>query len=262
MAQGRGFRLTKWYLDCVSDAGETVVVYCARAAWRAAHIHYSSVLSTVGGNTRVRSSLRAFRQPTASIDALHLDLPHMRLQGEWQPLDPPVRKILLETKSGTVDWNCLQPRARVSLRCDGACLEGIGYAEVLTLTIPPWRLPMRTLRWGRFASPLHSLTWIDWQGERQIQVALHDGKECVQPSISDRVVRLDAQYFLELDCGAVLRDGELGRTVLTATPGLQRIFPRWMRGIRETKWRSYGVFSRGDERDSGWAIHESVEWRA
>jgi len=255
------FRLTKWYLDCVSDAGDAVMVYCARCAWHGVRIHYSSVLSMVDGQACVRSSLRPFRQPSEEAGVIRLDLPHMKINGEWQPLDPAVRKVLLQTKSGTVDWNCVQPRARVSLSLGDAPLQGIGYAECLTLTMPPWQLPLRRLRWGRYASRLHSLTWIDWQGERQIRCALRDGAECAPARISDRVVHVDDQTFLELDRGAVLRDGELGRTVLHAAPGLRKLFPLWMRGIRETKWRSRAVLSCGGEWDSGWAIHETVEWR-
>ena len=56
------------------------------------------------------------------------------------------------------------PRGPRSL-CDGVVLRGLGYAEHLSMTIPPWRLPIDTLRWGRFLSPERSVVWIDWQKE-------------------------------------------------------------------------------------------------
>jgi hypothetical protein len=255
-----GFRLTKWYFDCVSEAGDVAIAYCAQVSWRGVNLHYSSVLASIDGHLATRASLRHFRPPAAENDSIEVNLPAVRIQGNWQRLDPPVRRILLETAAGSVDWHCVQPRSRVALQVDGAALKGIGYAECLTLTLPPWKLPLRELRWGRFASERHSLVWIDWRGEHEARLVLHNGDECALSEISDHAVSLGAQNRLDLDGRMVLRQGELGRTALTGMPALTKIFPRWMLGISETKWRSRATLHSGTDEDAGWAIHEHVEW--
>ena len=60
------------------------------------------------------------------------------------------------------------PAAEVSVSLRGfAPLRGTGYAERILITIPPWRLPIRELRWGRWIGEAasRSVVWIDWRGE-------------------------------------------------------------------------------------------------
>ena len=59
---------------------------------------------------------------------------------------PPIHRRLFESADGIVDWTCEMPRART--RIGEVC--GDGYAEVLHMTVPPWKLPIDELRWGRF----------------------------------------------------------------------------------------------------------------
>jgi hypothetical protein len=256
------FRLTKWYFDCVADGGDTAIVYCARTRWHGLALDYSSVLTNWDGKTSCRSSLRRFREPTADGLALSLKLPALGLDGTWQGLAPAVQRRLFASPAGDVEWNCLQPRSQVAMQIDGRPLEGIGYAECLTLTLPPWKLPMRELRWGHFASQQHSVVWIDWQGDYRTRLLLHDGAERVATDISDQAVGWDAHCDVALDRRTLLRDGALERTILPAAPALKRIFRRPMFGIAETKWCSRAVLHSGAQNDSGWAIHEHVEWQA
>ncbi len=69
--------------------------------------------------------------------------------------------------AGTVEWHCLMPRARVRI----GKRSGLRYAEHLNITVAPWKLPIRTLRWGRFATPSDWIVWIDWQGEVRTDAA-------------------------------------------------------------------------------------------
>jgi hypothetical protein len=59
----------------------------------------------------------------------------------------PIEATLLETASGTIRWSCWMPRGRArssgAMRCTRARLR-----RDARLTIPPSRLPFRTLRWG------------------------------------------------------------------------------------------------------------------
>jgi hypothetical protein len=167
------------------------------------------------------------------------------IEGSWQALDPPVSQTLYDS-DGTVEWECCQPRGRAEVRIGHERLRGLGYVERLTMTVPPWRLPIEELHWGRLLTEAGSLVWIDWRGPRPLQLVFRNGAEA-EPALLAR---------LELDRGLVLRDGALGKTALAIVPQVGRLFPWRILRVQETKWRSRGVL----DGMSGWAIHEVVRW--
>src|SRR2546423_3960326 len=64
----------------------------------------------------------------------------------------------------------------------GGRLEGLGYAERLTMTIPPWRLPFEELRGGRFLSDGDALVWINWRGAHTLNLSFPNGV-CVEDAL-------------------------------------------------------------------------------
>ena len=67
--------------------------------------------------------------------------------------------------------------------------SGLGYAERLVLTIPPWKLPIETLRWGRFLSPSDWIVWIDWQGEHPQTIVYRNGARVAVDELGDEQIR-------------------------------------------------------------------------
>jgi hypothetical protein len=130
-------------------------------------------------------------------------------------------------------------------------IDGLGYVERLRLTLPPWELPIRELRWGRILSAAGSATWIDWRGPSPLRLALRDGRRVTAGAVGDRVV--DAGGPVRLAPVATLRDARLSRTLPLA---LRRALPRAGLGLEETKWLSRGTL----EGAPGLAIHEVVRW--
>ena len=43
------FELSKWYADCVTEEGDTLIIYHAQLRWRTPTIHYSSLLMQEAG---------------------------------------------------------------------------------------------------------------------------------------------------------------------------------------------------------------------
>jgi len=228
------FSLAKWYLDCVTDEGEAVIAYRAELRWGAVAIGYASVLRH-REKTEVRSTLRACPLPELRGDELLWEAPPLRIEGRWRALAPAAR----ETVSQGVDWICVQPRSEVELRLDGRTLRGLGYAEELKLTVPPWKLPIDELRWGRWVAKDRGLVWIDWRGPHSKKVSIGG-----EPS------------ELALDEGRVLRSGAIGETALSIIPDLHKVFPGRIVGLHETKWLARGRIGSSE----GWAIHEIVKW--
>lgn len=254
------FSLAKWYLDCVADNGDGLIVYAADLNWKSWRIRYGNTLRISGEKVETRSSLRRFSLPESIANQITLKLPHLGVDGAWTSLTPPVERTIFENSGGAIRWHCLQPGSRVTLE-RSTNIAGFGYAELLEVSISPWSLPIRELRWGRFVSEKESVVWIDWRGSYCFRLLLHNGAEQDVGEISDqRIVTSDSHLQLSFDRGLVLRSGFLGKTVLPAIGRLARALPVKMLNVQEIKWRSRSTLRIGDRVTQGWSIHEVVTW--
>ncbi len=165
---------------------------------------------------------------------------------------------LFDSVEGHAIWNCHMPAADVTVQMPSRELRGRGYAEVLELSVPPWRLPITELRWGRCTGSELSLVWIDWKGAHPLSVILRNGA-CVSGSVSDGAVVADDVILSTCD-GAVVRAATIGDTV-AAIPLLKFIVPDRFLNAVETKWSARGTMRRGSEIvDRGWTLHEVVRF--
>jgi hypothetical protein len=262
-----GFQLRKWYLDCVADDGSAVVAYRARLRWGPLRLHYAAVLDApAAGVPRQFHTLRSDASPHLRDDACSWQCARLGVSGRWMARAAPVRRVLLRTARGGIEWHCHQPAAdaRVEIRRrDGtvAVLHGTGYVEELSLTLPPWRLPFDTLWWGRFVAPDASLVWIRWRGRSNRGLAAVDGTVHLRPRVREGGVAVAGAAALRFHDHRPLRDGPLGSTALRGLPALVRMLPPAFRAARETKQISRAELRRpGHEPVRGWAIHEVVQW--
>lgn len=234
------FHLSKWYLDCVTDEGEVFLAYHAELRWRSLKLDYASVLG--GPSTLLRCPA-----PATSAGRIEWSAPALKVEGVWRATAAPETREVL----AGITWSCQAPRASVEVTSSGRKLRGLGYVELLSVSVPPWRLGPAELRWGRFLSPADWLVWIHWRGRETRTITIHNGAE-VDAAVAEA---------LELDQSAVLRDGALADTALSIIPGVERLLPLRMLRARESKWRSRGVLRKPDGSSSeGWAIHEVVRW--
>ncbi|HUI57109.1 MAG TPA: hypothetical protein VLY04_19170 [Bryobacteraceae bacterium] len=258
------FELSKWYADCVSESGDALILYSAELRWRGLAIHYANLLTHRADRPgSSRFSLRQQPPPAVRDGCIEWKSRAWHAEGIWNEAGIGLRETLFDSPAGRLEWECLVPRAAALLRVRGEQpLRGWGYVEHLRLSLPPWRLPMRQLRWGRFINATDGLIWIDWRGPYNRQVVYHNGAPARAESIGDReIVLADGAGMFSLDCGAVLREGLLGSTALAVLPNLDRLFPSRVLRIHERKWLSRAVLRRPGQPDStGLAIHEVVEW--
>ncbi len=225
------FHLSKWYLDCVGEDGSVFLAYRAELCWRDLRLHFASVLDH-------DTLLQETPPPRQTSGVWQWESPCLGVSAHWDPLDQPVHRTLIEG----VDWSCHVPRGRAQAVVRGKHIRGLGYVEHLTLTVPPWRLPIRELRWGRFLGEQTGLVWIECSGPHPLSEVFLNG------SPADAAV-LEA---LVLDAGRTLRDGPIS-TILS---GIGKLFPARILQLRETKKCSRGLLRD----DAGWAIHEEVRW--
>jgi len=258
----RTFHLTKWYADCIGENGDTAIVYCGIARWRAIALHYASVLGAIAVNQpSTRYSLRKCAMPVEKGTTIRWQSKSLKTKGAWERLDPPCDVRIYESREGAIEWHCVHPRARATVDLgDGVVIEGLGYVERLEMTVAPWNLPLEELRWGRFLSNTDSVVWIDWRGEHARKIVLENGTLGVMSAIADSGIALEGNVRLRLSTGSVLRTGALGKTALGMIPGVNRLLPSRLLNAQECKLRSRGELLRGNVRSSGWAIHEVVRW--
>ena len=252
------FSLRKWYLDCVGDSGDLCIAYRAELNVAGAQLATASLLRFDDrGGLRSRWTVRSCPEPSGE-DVLSWQAPPLDLSARFERRDPSCSATLLDGPGGTVRWTCTHPRAAVEMRIAGEVLRGIGYAEVLDLTVPPWKLPIDELRWGRLLTVSHGVVWIEWRGSHPQRLVLVDGIP-TSGEVEERGLRAGGARAL-LHEPRVLRSGRIGETVVSAVPRLERLVPGRILGLEETKWRSRGTLQIGSCKEEGWAIHELVRW--
>ena len=251
------FRLLKWYLDCVTARGDATIAYTGVLRWGPVRLHYSSLLETSESEVREQHTLRQQHEPELRASTLLWRSSALQVKGTWSCASVPLKHTVFACDDGAVEWECMAPcaRSRIGDR------EGLGYAERLIMTVPPWRLPIRTLRWGRFLSATDYIVWIDWLGDFNNRIVYRNGIPAAAQLISDGTIELANGARLTLDRSLVIRSGAIGSTALSVIPGVRETFPARLLQMNERKWRSRARLEQsGYPPIEGWAIHEVVEW--
>ncbi len=255
------FHLTKWYLDCAHAGGEAFIGYWAELRWRRIKVRYASTMLFAGGVLQERYSLQPGPEPQMADGLLRWDCEALETRGLWAAAGPsPEKRILDQQDSGRLEWHCLQPLAEADVICEGRRVRGQGYSEKLTLTIPPWNLPMDDLRWGRAHFPGRSVVWIDWTGPTKLRLVFVNGMEAEGAWITDDEFAT-SRIAVRLTARQVLREGPLSRTTAGSIPGVRQALSRAGLLLDEHKWFSMATLEEGDAVFSGTAIHEVVKWR-
>ena len=258
------FRLTKWYLDCVSDAGDVVIAHCAAGRRGVLPLGYSSLLvSPNNGNATERRSMRRSAPPQRADGCVNWRCNRLGIDGQWRTRDEPATRVLYETPEGSVVWTCHSQGDQASIHMwDGRRVTGLGYVEELTLSIAPWKLPLDELIWGRFISDSDVVTWIEWVGSHPLRLVIHNGVEQRETTLSAGcVVSEDEGWSLTLEETRSLRQGPLGETAFAGTGLAKFLVPARVRRSREERILSRAKLRRADESTVwGWSIHERIRW--
>jgi hypothetical protein len=258
------FELVKWYLDCVTPDGSVVIGYWASLTWRRLALTWQNVVRHAPGAPSVRrSSLASAAPPDAHGDSIAWRARDLGCEIDVHSRQRPIAERLLDDDTGVVDWRVEAPAAVVSVRLRGfAPVQGCGYAERLRITVPPWRLPIRELRWGRWidAASNRSVVWIDWRGASPRTWVFVDGIRMPPAVVTDESI-----------CAGAARVGIGSRRTLEAMafseiadaiPPLAAVAPKALLALRQTRWCSEGTLQDGSAAPlSGRAIHEVVVFR-
>jgi hypothetical protein len=253
------FLLQKWYLDCTAADGTTVIVHAARLAWGLLRLPYVAALVVRPGG-RVEALRRFSRRTRVERDgpAFRLRAPAIGLLGSWVPAVPEIEVELLARSSTSIRWRCSQPgtTARVTLP-GGETLTGLGYGEELRMSHPPWSLPFRELRWGRFLGGGRSLIWIDWKDGLEERWVFLDGKPLAACSIDPAGLAWPGGRLV-LERGELVREETIGTI---AGRSLAWLLPRRLsRAVECRRLSRASLEEAGQGAVEGWSVHEVVRW--
>src|SRR5262249_4477885 len=187
------------------------IAYTGTVRWGLVRLHYSSLLESTGSRVTEQHSLRKQREPETHDSLISWRAKTLKMEGEWRTDSVALLDTIYRSQNGSIEWNCLMPQAHTRFKNR----RGLGYAEHLTMTIPPWKLPLQTLRWGRFTSARDWTTWIDWQGEFSRRMVYRNGKLVQTLLLEDDRIEFD-NGVLVLDRSLVIRDGPVGTTARSA----------------------------------------------
>lgn len=258
---GAPFSLSKWYFDCVAPDGRVVIGYWASLVWRHLAFTWENVVLHEPGKPPLRrSALSSATPPDVGSDAITWRAPALGCAFDVTSRHPPIEERLLDDGTGVVDWRAEAPAAVVTVALDGcAPVRGTGYAERVALTVPPWCLPIRELRWGRWidAAATRSIVWIDWRGESPRNWVFVDGQRATCAAVTDE--RVSAGVVSVAIGERRTLDAMAFSTIAVSIPPLRAVVPKSLLALHQTRWCSDATLHDADAPIlNGRAIHEVV----
>lgn len=265
----KGFNLSKWFLDFISDEGEAMIFYAAKLKWHGLEVTYTSWLRYNPANgVSNRSRFHRINMPERNDSTILWSDHRFGVEGKWKTMTSPLQARLFESDEGYLDWNCFQPMSEVSIKIKDKTFEGIGYAEQLVMTVDPWKIPMNELRWGRYGTQENYIVWIEVRADEKQQWIWLNGEKINKANIEDNQISIPTKKIsLELDKSVVLESEQkifhVVKKLRNFLPGFKRSMPIQFLMADEYKWLSKGILKKdGKEIDAGPAIHEFVNFKS
>ena len=262
------FNLLKWYLDCVNDKGEAIIIYAASLKFHGVKVPYNSIIYSTNNQKFIhKSRFRNLSFPKINGNSIIFNDKKYSISGSWKSSANEIHTRLFNSDNGTLDWHCLQPRSKsiVIIGKDNK-FEGFGYAENLSLTIEPWKIPMTQLRWGRFTSETDYLVWIEIKSNPIKKWIWHNGSPISNCEISDEKITIKKTGIQLLFTNRRIIESEkkifnIAKSLLSLIPRISNTITADFLNADETKWLSLGILKQnGIIKSQGWIIHEWVEF--
>src|SRR5690349_18099270 len=96
------FRLSKWYLDCVTDVGDVSILYTGDVSWGPVTLAYSSLLTS--SCSRVTTASSIVSRPSLAMSEGELRWTGEDVDGVWTPDAPGVSQTVFASEEGTIEW--------------------------------------------------------------------------------------------------------------------------------------------------------------
>ncbi len=243
------FSLQKWYLDIADDKGDVYIGYCVYLKWGAIELNGFQHLWH-SPETGIETQMKFTKQSAPEYKAKdQLIWQPNGMDAIWESVGKPIKETLLDVEDGKIVWQCTQPRARASINSSKLSFSGWGYTECLDITIPVWKLPFKTLYWGRCHTNNHYLVWIKWDGKTKQNSIWLDGK-CSQDFVIEDNEIVGSDFLLRLGENVPLRQGEISSTIFQPFGNIIKTLPKTIFSVDESKWYNKGILETDAEVES------------
>jgi hypothetical protein len=292
------FLLRKWYLDFVDPRGAAGYLYFVAIGWRSMtiagvaatilpdpvtpprtfsrwmrlkHLPRVGDLKVFGACTLADQQSNAtvlMRFDGGSVE-LHYDTP----RPAWVP---PGGGQLCGSASQSLVWLVTRPDAAVSGRIilGDVTLEinGRGYQDFIETDLPPWRLPLSQLRWGRAHCGRYTVVFdkvgmrdgserrfllLDSRGERRVLRCDHLD---IAPGAGNATILTNGILKLHLEHPRTIRNGPSVDSSRARPCMLSSILQRAVGAPSEHKMLTSARLEIDGQTHAGTAIHEQVVW--
>lgn len=253
------FKLVKWYLDAADNKGNVFIGYYASLHWKKITLHgYQLFYRSPEGGTKTWGDFS--KQPTPVVKNNNQIVWQPKyLSASWESSENTIDEVLFSSECGYINWKCLQPKAKAKIQLPTYSFEGLGYTELIEITVPIWNLPFKTLYWGRALSKNHCLSWIKWDGEKEKSLIWHNGKRSNNLTITDDIIG-GSDFKLKLRESISLRQGKLKSTVFKSFGKITKLLPRTTFLADEHKWYCQGILESNSGSEPAIIIYEKVLW--
>lgn len=253
------FKLQKWYVDVADQQGNLYIGYWGTVGWKGLEIPlYQQLWQTAADGLKTQTRIGREQPPTWQSDS-QLSWSPAHTVGGWQSAASKIEQTLIESEHGDIRWVCYQPKAKAAVTLPDLTIEGWGYTESIDITIQPWKLPFKTLYWGRSHTKNHHLVWIKFDGLYAQNLLWHNGRLIHDWQINDHAITTP-NFRLTFDNPAPIRQGQLISTIFKPFHKLTSLFPQATFMADERKWFSHGRFITLHEAESATTIYEKVTW--
>ena len=241
-----GFRLWKYYLDCVGADGTACIGVRGRPApGDRSHCAMPPLLECApDGTRRERHTYRRVPEPVGSGAGIDWECEPLGVSAQLAGAGARARGDPAEQRGGPGRL----ASARAARRCAASTgrqpprWSGGATSNGWSSTIEPWRLPLDTLYWGRFHSA-HGRAGVDrLGGPVRLRHVLHNGELLADASFDDQVLRFEPGLELQLEVTRTIHDAPVVAAIERLPRVLRRVPPSFM-AAREVKWLSQARLS-------------------
>lgn len=251
------FNLKKYYFDGIDKEGNAFILYYAELKLLGFKIPYSSYILSNGQYSDEKSTLN---NSNIGINNSTFSNSKLKISGVWNIQSLAISEVLWQHNKSKINWNCIVPKAEFEAYIDNQLFSGLGYSEILELNFVPWKMPISTLKWGRFLSKNHTIIWIEWIGKQPLKKVFWNGERIEDVEIGDNEI-----YFIKQKTKLIfenpisIKDEKILK-IAEKYPFLKLFFKSKFLNSREMKFKSQSTLISPDKSEKGHSLYETVLW--
>jgi hypothetical protein len=257
------FLLQKTYLDGIDKEGNCFILYTAKLKiFGIITIPYSSLIFSNAQHKLLESSQIKNTILKLENGEMIFENQYFKIKGIWKYTSTQVKRTLYRVQNKALEWNVHHAHTYFKIYFQNKLYEGLGYAETLELPFLPWKLPINTLKWGRFLAENFSLIWIEWKGEYPQQILYLNGQLTQNAHISEDKITIPTENIeLYFEQKQIIKQAKL-LTIAHKYKFLKFLFKDKFLESLEVKYKSKSILKQNDiVIAEGWSLYEVVIWK-